>query len=72
MSHSSELGGGEFLEWHEELVQFGILFGLHHEILRVGHLALHRRDKLDAHFGSRAGQSVTGRPPRGPGQLSGV
>jgi len=50
VSHRRKFGGGDSLKWHEELVELGIFICLHHEELGMGHLALDRRDKLDAHF----------------------
>ena len=49
-SHRRKFGGGDSLKWHEELVELGIFICLNHEELGMGHLALDRRDKLDAHF----------------------
>ena len=50
VSDRREVGGGDPLKWHEKLVQFGIVVGLNHEILGVGHLTLDRRYQFYSHF----------------------
>ena len=59
------------MERHEKLVQLGIVFSLHHEILGMGHLALYRRDQFYAYFDGPGWPVGDRGPPRGPGQLSG-